>query len=60
MYSKRSRPLEDKALKILEGGARFKYISSKSMDLYARLVSLYLINGDKEGRDMALKKMSAI
>lgn len=47
----------ERALALIEQGAKYRYATSKAMDLYARQVQLYLKTGDKAGRDKALERM---
>jgi tetratricopeptide (TPR) repeat protein len=44
----------DKALALLEAGFDFRYGSAKAMELYGKLMQLYLINGNVGGQAKAL------
>lgn len=54
-----SRKEHDRALEIIEEGFRYKYGTVKAMDLYARLLQLYIRKGDRKGREKVLNRMRA-
>lgn len=47
----------DRALKLIETGVKYRYTTSKVIDLHGRLAELYLKNGDLEGQKDAIHTM---